>query len=309
MAIINILHTYEPSPILMTLGPITIYWYGLFYTISIFLGYWLVSSTLKRILATHYPLPTTHSAALRLTARLPEFTFALVVVGLIGARLYHVLNEWLYYWEHPLQIFAIWNGGLAIHGALIAGLIYLWLFVHYGLRITDWESKNSQFAIRNKSNIIKFLFLADLLSPAILLGQAIGRWGNYFNQELFGYPTTLPWGIPISPANRPPEFEQFTYFHPTFLYESLWDFVGAIILIIWLSRWRHYKLQATSYKPGLIFPIYLIWMSFGRISIEFFRINTSPLVFGWKLSVLMSMIFVLIGIKIGFLHKSSHGVL
>ncbi|KKU47448.1 MAG: prolipoprotein diacylglyceryl transferase [Parcubacteria group bacterium GW2011_GWA2_46_9] len=112
MAIINILHTYEPSPILMTLGPITIYWYGLFYTISIVLGYWLVSSTLKRILATHYPLPTTHSAALRLTARLPEFTFALVVVGLIGARLYHVLNEWQYYWAHPLQIFAIWNGGL-----------------------------------------------------------------------------------------------------------------------------------------------------------------------------------------------------
>ena len=112
----------------MTLGPITIYWYGLFYTISIVLGYWLVSSTLKRILATHYPLPTTHSAALRLTARLPEFTFALVVVGLIGARLYHVLNEWQYYWAHPLQIFAIWNGGLAIHGALIAGLIFLWLY-------------------------------------------------------------------------------------------------------------------------------------------------------------------------------------
>ena len=297
MAIINILHTYEPSPILMTLGPITIYWYGLFYTISIVLGYWLVSSTLKRILATHYPLPSTHSAALRLTARLPEFTFALVVVGLIGARLYHVLNEWQYYWAHPLQIFAIWNGGLAIHGALIAGLIFLWLYSKR--QATSYKLPATSY----------LLWLADLLSPAILLGQAIGRWGNYFNQELFGYPTTLPWGIPISPANRPPEFEQFTYFHPTFLYESLWDFVGAIILIIWLSRWRHYKLQATSYKPGLIFPIYLIWMSFGRISIEFFRINTSPLVFGWKLSVLMSMIFVLIGIKIGFLHKSSHGVL
>ena len=266
MAIINILHTYEPSPILMTLGPITIYWYGLFYTISIVLGYWLVSSTLKRILATHYPLPTTHSAALRLTARLPPFTFAPLVVGFFLAP--------------PFYLFFFF------------GLYSKRQATSYKLPATSY-----------------LLWLADLLSPAILLGQAIGRWGNYFNQELFGYPTTLPWGIPISPANRPPEFEQFTYFHPTFLYESLWDFVGAIILIIWLSRWRHYKLQATSYKPGLIFPIYLIWMSFGRISIEFFRINTSPLVFGWKLSVLMSMIFVLIGIKIGFLHKSSHGVL
>jgi len=304
----------------MTLGPITIYWYGLFYTISIVLGYWLVSSTLKRILATHYPLPTTHSAALRLTARLPEFTFALVVVGLIGARLYHVLNEWQYYWAHPLQIFAIWNGGLAIHGALIAGLIFLWQYAKkLGTQNRERRTENAEQRTQNASasgstalrlyGSTAFLWLLDLLAPAILLGQAIGRWGNYFNQELFGYPTTLPWGIPISPANRPPEFEQFTYFHPTFLYESLWDFVGAIILIIWLSRWRHYKLQATSYKPGLIFPIYLIWMSFGRISIEFFRINTSPLVFGWKLSVLMSMIFVLIGIKIGFLHKSSHGVL
>ena len=105
----------------------------------------------------------------------------------------------------------------------------------------------------------------------------MGRGGNYFNQELFGYPTSLPWGIPISPQNRPSEFAAFTYFHPTFLYESLWDFAGAIILIIWLNRWNRYKPQATSYKPGLVFSIYLIWMSMGRITVEFFRTDSTPL--------------------------------
>src|SRR3989338_8564410 len=120
---INFLHTFEPSPVLATIGPFTIYWYGLFYAVSIALGYWLVWRTLKRQIPTSYQLQATS-----LLNSLPEFSFGLIVSGLVGARLYHVLNEWLYYWEHPLRIFAIWNGGLAIHGALIAGLIFLWFY-------------------------------------------------------------------------------------------------------------------------------------------------------------------------------------
>src|SRR3989338_431426 len=138
MAIINFLHTYNPSPILATIGPFTIYWYGLFYTISIVLGYWLVRwSLLRRAkFLIHSPSspplesPVSNSIELdtKLLQQLPEFSFGLIVSGLAGARLYHILNELQYYWAHPLQIFAIWNGGLAIHGALIAGLIFLWLY-------------------------------------------------------------------------------------------------------------------------------------------------------------------------------------
>src|SRR3990167_4879685 len=263
MAIINILHTYEPSPILMTLGPITIYWYGLFYAVNIALGYWLVWRTLKRQIPTSYlPADATHQAlqagqlparrcytssvaggpadnssaygsrALGLMARLPELAFGLVVSGLVGARLYHVLNEWSYYWAHPLRIFAVWNGGLAIHGALIAGLIFLWFYTKRQSTSYLPSDAMHQALQAGKLPATSYLFwLLDLLAPAVLLGQAIGRWGNYFNQELFGYPTSLPWSIPISLENRPLAFQTANYFHPTFLYESLWDLMGFVLLL------------------------------------------------------------------------------
>lgn len=298
MLMFSLLHSYNPSPVLATVGPFTIYWYGLFYTISIILGYWIIrQSLLERAKSSAHspPLqsPVSNSIELdtKLLHQLPELAFCLVVIGIIGARIYHVLNELSYYWEHPLQIFAIWNGGLAIHGALLGGVIYLWLFTHYGLRITDSESKNSQFAIRNNSNLKKFLFLADLLSPAVILGQAIGRWGNYFNQELFGYPTTLPWGIPISPANRPPEFAEFTYFHPTFLYESLWDFIGFIVLLVVQKR----LIVKNNFGNGIIFSAYLIYVSLGRILVELIRVDRVPSILGQRLPLIITLISIVIG--------------
>ena len=220
-------------------------------------------------------------------ARLPEFAFGLVVSGLVGARLYHVLNEWSYYWAHPLRIFAVWNGGLAIHGALIAGLIFLWFYTKRQSTSYLPSDAMHQALQAGKLPATSYLFwLLDLLAPAVLLGQAIGRWGNYFNQELFGYPTSLPWGIPISPANRPPEFADATYFHPTFLYESLWDLVGFIMLCALLKLFINKSLMG----KGYLFGVYLIFMSTGRILIEFMRIDKVPIILALRLPMIFSVI-------------------
>ena len=135
------------------------------------------------------------------------------------------------------------------------------------------------------------LWLLDLLAPAVLLGQAIGRWGNYFNQELFGYPTSLPWGIPISPQNRPSEFAAFTYFHPTFLYESLWDFVG----FIWLYILQRHLVRSGKLNNGTIFFAYLVWMSLGRALVELIRVDRVPSILDQRLPLIITLISIVIG--------------
>ena len=304
---INLLHTFEPSPILASIGPLTLYWYGLFYAISIVLGYLIVRwSLIKRIKYQTRTLPSSSQVSnsmeldTKLLNELPDFAFWFVIVGLAGARLYHVLNEWSYYWAHPLQIFAIWNGGLAIHGALIGGLIFLWF---YSRKLMASSEQRAAPLIPTTTHYplptTHYLFLLDLLAPAVLLGQAIGRWGNYFNQELFGYPTSLPWGIPISPANRPPEFADATYFHPTFLYESLWDLVGFIMLCALLKLFINKSLMG----KGYLFGVYLIFMSTGRILIEFMRIDKVPIILALRLPMIFSVIAIIIGGGFVLLHK------
>ncbi|MGN6782582.1 MAG: prolipoprotein diacylglyceryl transferase, partial [Marmoricola sp.] len=137
-----------------------------------------------------------------------------VPFGLVGARLYHVATDHeLYFPQNPVGALEIWNGGLAIWGGIAGGALGAWI------------------ACRRRG--ICLPILADALAPGLLLAQAIGRWGNYFNQELFGRPTTLPWALEIAPTHRPPGYEQYPTFHPTFLYESLWD-LGAMGFVIWL---------------------------------------------------------------------------
>ena len=299
----QLLHSYSPSPILTTLGALTLYWYGFFYAVSIALGYWLISRTLRRQSQTNDP--NLRAWSLQLTAILPDLALALVVVGLAGARLYHVLNEPTYYFSHPLYIFAFWRGGLAIHGALVADILFLWWYTQ---RLPSTSEVGGTFfrartigpqteKLSRRHNTI-FLFLLDLLAPAMLLGQAIGRWGNYFNQELFGKPTNLPWGIPIDLAHRPLGFEAYTYFHPTFLYESLWDLIGAIILLSW--QYQSSKLinppdRRLTARPGFIFFTYLAYMALGRLLVEYLRIDTTPIV-GLRLPADVSILIIGIGI-------------
>ncbi|AKG52845.1 prolipoprotein diacylglyceryl transferase [Dehalogenimonas sp. WBC-2] len=175
------------------------------------------------------------------------FNMALIVLplGIIGARAYHVIDKWDFYSQNPDQI--IGGAGLGIFGAVIGGAVGLLIY-------TTWRG-------------LKKLRWFDILAPGLLLAQSIGRWGNYFNQELYGYPTDLPWGIFIDPANRLPGFEQYTHFHPMFLYESLWNLSGFIFLMVVGRKWRN------RLKDGDIFLLYLIYYGAGRFLLEGFKID------------------------------------
>jgi phosphatidylglycerol---prolipoprotein diacylglyceryl transferase len=182
-----------------------------------------------------------------------------LVFGIIGARIWHILTPMPdliaqgvtpgYYLTHPLAAIAIWNGGLGIPGAVIGGVLALFIFA--------------------RRHHLSFSLWLDLLAPPLALGQAIGRWGNFFNQELYGAPTNLPWAIYIDPQHRYPGYENVAYYHPLFLYESLWD-LANMALLLWLSRRFHDRLRS-----GDIFLIYLIVYPVGRFLLEFLRMDAS----------------------------------
>ncbi|MFA6428222.1 MAG: prolipoprotein diacylglyceryl transferase [Candidatus Buchananbacteria bacterium] len=248
---ISWLHHYSPERIIFSLGPINFYWYGLILVLAILAGLAVVIKFGKKI-------------NLKLEQIL-DLAFYLVLGGLVGARIWEVLlvNPG-YYLNQPLEIFKIWQGGLAIHGALVAGLITVVVYC--------------------KKQQLNFWLTADVLVLGVTLGQAIGRWGNYFNQELFGYPTNLPWGIFIAPANRPELFLDFKYFQPTFLYESL----GSLI-ILGLLIWQFKKIQ----RPGLILAEYLMLYSALRFSLEFIRLDPEMVWWGLRLPQWISLLVIM----------------
>lgn len=194
-----------------------------------------------------------------------------VPAGLIGARLYHVITDHdLYFGDgrHPIDVFKVWQGGLAIWGAIAGGVVGGLIYAH-----------------REK---IRFRVLADTLAPALLLAQAVGRWGNYFNQELFGRPTTKPWGLEIDRAHRPPGLEQFATFHPTFLYECLWSLAAIGVILVLERRFR--------LGYGRVFALYVMIYCAGRAWIENLRVDTVEYndVLGLRLNVWTSLVmFVL----------------
>jgi phosphatidylglycerol---prolipoprotein diacylglyceryl transferase len=175
-----------------------------------------------------------------------------VIFGVIGARFLHVIVNWSYYSGHLSYIFAFRKGGLAIQGVMLGGMLALVVFC--------------------KIRKLDFWLWADIIAPALLLGQAIGRWGNYFNQEAFGMPTSLPWGIYIDPMNRPAGYASFQYFHPTFLYESI---ANIVLFILLLLIHRLYKKRPDKFPYGLIFATYLGVYAVYRSLIEYYRIDSS----------------------------------
>ena len=189
-----------------------------------------------------------------------------VPAGVIGGRLYHVLSDNQIYFgpdgKGLVAAFRIWDGGLGIWGAIALGFV------------------GAMYACRKYG--IDFPGIADALAPGIVLGQAIGRFGNYFNQELFGRPTDLPWGLQIDYAHRPSGYEEFTTFHPTFLYESLWCTAVAVVLI-WSAR-------KFDLKNGQVFALYVALYCLGRIWIESLRIDEANLILGLRLNVLTSLV-------------------
>ncbi len=188
----------------------------------------------------------------------------IAIAGIIGARLYHVLSTpagcaenvpmcgWPWYSQHPLDALLIWNGGLGIFGALLAGGLVVLIYVR-----------------RHRLPLARYL---DIAAPALLVGQAIGRWGNFVNQELYGPPTNLPWGILIDAAHRYGAFTDLarypvetTRFQPDFLYESLLNVIGFIVLMIVARRFQ------SRLKDGDVFLLYLIWYPANRILVESLR--------------------------------------
>lgn len=254
---ITLLHTFQPSPILATFGPFVLRWYGLCLALGALAGYLVVRAKGRR-------LGWSPDAVTSL------FFFTLLF-GFLGARIYHVLNEPSYYWQHPIQIVEVWKGGLAIHGGLIAGALTLLWFAR------RWR--------------IPLARLTDAVAPAIAIGQAFGRWGNFFNQELFGRPTTLPWGIPIDPANRPAGYETVEFFHPTFLYESLWALLVFFVLTLTQRSER-----VRRFGDGIVTWLYLGFAALGRFGTELLRIDDTPHIVGVRLPLIVSAILLVVAI-------------
>ncbi|BBD53545.1 prolipoprotein diacylglyceryl transferase [Planktothrix agardhii NIES-204] len=248
----------SPGPIIFEIGPLSIRWYGLLIASAVLIGV-----SLSGYLASRRQID-------------PELIGDLAIWLVIGAipfaRLYYVVFQWESYAQNPGNIIAIWKGGIAIHGAIIGGLIATLLFA--------------------KIKQIPFWQLTDIIAPSLILGQAIGRWGNFFNSEAFGSPTDLPWKLYIPPERRPDGFESYEYFHPTFLYESLWNLtIFALLITLFLKGLKGKYIL----KPGTIFLVYLLTYSSGRIWIEGLR--TDSLMLGsLKIAQLVSLTGMMLGL-------------
>jgi phosphatidylglycerol:prolipoprotein diacylglycerol transferase len=232
------------NPVAFEIGPIPVHWYGILIVTGILSATYLASYMA------------------RLRGKDPEFIWdALiwcVVLGLAGARLYHVLTptpsmgvgRW-YYFQHPAKIFALWEGGLGIYGAVAGGIL--------GLYIVTRRAKE------------KLLVWIDIIVPGLALAQAIGRWGNFVNQELYGRPTDLPWAIFIDAQHRLPGYEMYERFHPTFLYESIWNLLTCLVLVYLTWRYRD-KIML-----GLTTGLYFLSYALIRFVLEFVRLDSAAI--------------------------------
>ncbi len=228
------------NPELLRIGPFAIRWYGVLLIGGAVLAAYFAARTAQR--RGHDP------------EHVWDMLIWVLFTGIVGARLYHVFSSpaggavgWSYYRQHPVDILRIWNGGLAIYGALLGGAIGVASYVWYRkLPLIEWF---------------------DIVFPNVLLAQAIGRWGNFVNQEAYGAPTDLPWAIYIDPAHRIQGFEQYSHFHPTFLYESIWCFLGWLVLS-WVGR-RY----ASRLRQGDLAALYFVWYPAARFFIESLRID------------------------------------
>jgi phosphatidylglycerol---prolipoprotein diacylglyceryl transferase len=221
------------NPVAIDLGFTSIYWYGLIIGFGAFLGYLIANRE-----AVKRGLPNDLFADLLLFA---------IPIAILSARIYYVIFKWEYYIQHPGQILAIWEGGLAIHGGLIGALITGYIFA--------------------KKRGVSFWKLADIAAPSILLGQAVGRWGNFMNQEAHGGPVDPAFlqSLQIPQFIIDQMYINGQHYHPTFLYESLWSLVGVALLIY---------LRRVNLRRGHLFFGYVIWYSFGRFFIEGLRTDS-----------------------------------
>lgn len=239
----------------LEIGPLTVYWYGIIIAFGAFLGFLLVSKEAKRLGLDK------------------DLFFDLLIwaipISIISARIYYVIFEWEMYSENPSKVFAIWEGGIAIHGALIGAVLVTVIFA--------------------KKKGVSFWKIADIAAPGILLGQAIGRWGNFINQEAHGGAVSREFlenlYLPDFIINQ--MFIDGNYYQPTFLYESIWSLIGVSILIL---------LRRLNLRRGEMFLIYIIWYSFGRLFIEGLRTDSLMLTESIRMAQFISVLLILVSI-------------
>jgi phosphatidylglycerol:prolipoprotein diacylglycerol transferase len=259
------------NPVAFHIGPWPVYWYGILIALSLLVG---------TVIAYREAQRRGDDPDIVLDGLL-----VVAIFGLVGARLYHVIHQWdTLYKSNPVAILYIWNGGLAIYGGLIGGIIGLFLYT--------------------RARKLDFLHWADLGGLVLPLGQAIGRWGNFINQEQYGAPTDLPWAIYIEPQYRVPGYEGYDRFHPLFLYESIWN---LIVFGILMYLWRR---KRTRLIDGDIFFLYSILYSLGRIVLESIKLGDTLggvwTIAGIRAAQLVGFAFVLIcGFAMIYRHRQA----
>jgi phosphatidylglycerol---prolipoprotein diacylglyceryl transferase len=266
-------------PSVINIGPITIHFYAIAIMIGVVSGAFLAQREANR---------RGQNGAL-----VWDMLVWVLIAGVIGARLWHILTPTPsaiaqgltteFYFTHPVEAVAIWNGGLGIFGAVAGGAVALYFFT--------------------RRQHLSLLLWLDILAPSVALGQALGRWGNFFNQELYGAPTNLPWAIYIDPQHRLAGFENVAYYHPLFLYEMLWN-LASVVFLLWLARRFAEKL-----KSGDIFLIYMMTYPLIRFLLEFLRLDSSELA-GINANQILALIIFLVSSLILFIrhwprHKAS----
>lgn len=253
----------SPSQILCTVFGVNIYYYGVIMALAISIGT-LVSDWAG-----------TKFFGLKKDTIIDLAPY-LIIFGIIGARLYYCILNYDFYLRFPTEILAIRHGGISIHGALFGGAFGLWLF-----------------SIRHKLSALR---LADVTAIGLALGQAIGRWGNFFNSEAFGAPTNLPWKLYIAPQYRPIPYQEYQFFHPTFLYESVLD-IAIFITLLLLVKSNKIK------KEGNLTLIYLILYSVARILVESLRLDSVKYLFGMPVAIFMSISIIIVSVTLLYIRK------
>ena len=242
----------SPSSGTLELGPLNLNAYGLMIALGVIAAVWITGRRLER-------------AGIGTRDDIGSVAMWAVPAGVIGARLYHVATSWDRFADQPGDIVKIWEGGLGIPGGIALGVIVgLWAARRRGLPMAG---------------------TLTAVAPALPVAQAIGRWGNWFNQELFGRPTDLPWALEVSAAKAVSAgYPEGTTFHPTFLYESLWNLALAVVLIGIERRFR--------LRPGRLFALYVLGYGVGRFWVESLRIDTASELAGLRLNQWMAVIIV-----------------
>src|SRR5574344_1006374 len=253
----------SPGEIAFQIGAVKIHYYGITMALAMLVGIFTADKISKKF----YPTLDRNAVF--------DVSPSIIIGAILGARLYYCLLCLPYFIKHPIKIFQIWQGGMSIQGGILGGLI---LGVIYA-----------------KRHNLPVLKLCDVFSYGLCLGQAIGRWGNFFNSEAFGYPTNIFCKLFIPITQRPVNYLQYSYFHPTFLYESICDILIFFILYFVIRKWILLKRMSKN-SDGMIFFSYLILYSVVRIVIEQFRLDSVLNIFGIPIAQLVCVLTIFFGV-------------